>query len=82
MFEVPYDSQECFLEFGNLVEPDTMMNITLEKEVGFNLDFYSNSNEFHIKSTDVSRNTWTVSLIEESISDWFILFLGIIHFLD
>ena len=78
MFKFPYDSQECFLEFGNLAEPDTKMNITLDEEVGFHMDFYSNSSEFHVKSAEVSRNTWTVGLIGDSMMfGWFIHFTDI-----
>ena len=61
MFKFPYDSQTCYLEFGNLAEPDIIVNITAHPELGFYMGFFSNSSEFHVISTRVTRNTWTVN---------------------
>ena len=61
MFKFPYDTQICHLEFGNVMEADVAVNVSILQEYGFLLDFYSLSNEFTLKSTQAYRKSWQVS---------------------
>ena len=78
MFKFPYDSQKCYLDFGNTAELDSMVNITVEKRLGFSLEFYSESNEFHLKSTEVSSSMWTVSVMNR-LQHYFFPWLTHLH---
>ena len=55
MFKFPFDTQICRLEFGNVIEPDVTVNVTIATDWGFALTFYSESNEYTLKSTDAHR---------------------------
>ena len=60
MFKFPYDTQICHLEFGNVVESDMTVNISVASDIGFFMDLYSPSNEFILTSTHARRTTWQV----------------------
>ena len=45
MFKFPFDIQECSLDFGNLVEADTTLKLSLIEE-DVEMTFYKKSNEF------------------------------------
>ena len=61
MFKFPYDTQICSLRFGNVVETDKHVNLSILESFGFVLEeFYSPSNEFILKSKQAERITWQV----------------------
>ena len=61
MFMFPYDTQLCHLDFGNVMEIDTVENISMGLGEAFQLDLYSPSNEFDLKSTQAKTIAWQVS---------------------
>ena len=61
MFRFPYDKQTCHLEFGSVVEPETVVNVSTD--VGVWLYFYTPSNEFHLESSQAYRTTWEVGYV-------------------
>ena len=61
MFKFPYDTQYCSLNFGNIIEPAELINITWDiPEVGLNM--FSSSNEFDVKSQRAERVTHEVCI--------------------
>ena len=64
MLMFPYDTQICHLEFGNFAEPDFVVNVSIQPDFGFALPFYSESNEFVLKSADVYIINWQVSYMQ------------------
>ena len=64
MFMFPYDTQICSLEFGNVIETDLFVNVTRYPDNGSSLIFYSESNEFVLKSMEARRRNWQVRLIQ------------------
>ena len=61
MFKFPFDTQTCHLQFGNLVHIEQNVNVSINPQLGFVVDFYSESNEFILKSTQTKRISWKVS---------------------
>ena len=60
MFNFPYDTQICHLEFGNFIESEMTVNVSIDQKIGLATDLYSPSNEFNLTSTEVHRTTWQV----------------------
>ena len=55
MYKFPYDTQICHLYIGNVIEPDSITNASVDPITDFNLNFYSPSNEFDLISKQVNR---------------------------
>ena len=54
MFKFPYDTQFCFLNFGNVLEADALVSVTwVLPEVG--LGFFNPLNEFDVESHLVNK---------------------------
>ena len=52
MHAFPYDTQKCSLDFGNVMEPTELVNITTSmSEV--DLQSFYDSNEFEVNSPEV-----------------------------
>ena len=61
MFKFPYDTQLCSLNFGNVLEPAELVNITWTyPEV--NLDLFNPSNEFDVAPHVVNRVSHNVCI--------------------
>ena len=60
MFMFPYDTQICDLDFGNVMEIDTVENVSAGLHDVLRLEFYSPSNEFDLQSTHVKTIAWQV----------------------
>ena len=54
MFKFPFDSQKCYLDFGNTVELDSMVNITTELNLAPYSGFNSEFNESFGNMTELS----------------------------
>ena len=54
MLEFPYDTQRCSLDFGNVLEPANVVNLTLPDEP-VDLDSFYPSNEFDVYAPAVDR---------------------------
>ena len=52
MLEFPYDTQRCYLDFGNVLEPIETVNIAMTDEPVDLRSFYP-SNEFDVYAADV-----------------------------
>ena len=59
MFDFPYDTQKCSLDFGNVLEPAETVNIVTPKEPVDLSSFYP-SNEFDVHAAGVDRYTQKV----------------------
>ena len=60
MFSFPYDTQDCSLDFGNVLEPAEIVNIsTALTEV--DLQSFYESSEFEVDSPQVDRLSFNVS---------------------
>ena len=54
MFLFPYDTQICHLDFSNVMEIDTFVNVSPTPNSAFEYSLYSTSNELQLKSTDAN----------------------------
>ncbi len=61
MSEFPWDTQTCFLDFGNLIHEESMVNISIAVST-VNLDFYLPNKEFDLTSTSASRMTFELNI--------------------
>ena len=59
MYYFPYDSQDCALDFGNILEPAEIVNITTAISAVDLHSFYQ-SNEFIVNSGQVTRLAYEV----------------------
>ena len=65
MFRFPYDTQICHLDFGNVIETDVFVNISLYIEFAdLILEFFSPSNEFILENAHANRKTEQVCHME------------------
>ena len=61
MFNFPFDTQDCSLDFGNVLEPAEVVNITtFMKKVDLH-SFYP-SNEFDVSSERIDRYYYQVCI--------------------
>ena len=61
MFSFPYDTQDCSLDFGNVLEPAEIVNIsTASTQV--DLQSFYESSEFEVDSPRVTRLSFNVSI--------------------
>ena len=72
MFNFPYDTQTCSLDFGNVVEPAKVVNITTDMNA-VDMQSFSPSGEFHVSSSKLERISYEVR-IYRVLSIW--LFAG------
>ena len=61
MLKFPFDTQKCSLDFGNVLEPAEVVNITTDMKA-VDLQFFYPSNEFEVSSDEVGRVVYTVGL--------------------
>ena len=74
MFKFPYDAQTCYLEFGNVIETEKIVNVTTY-DAGFSLELYSESQEFLLKSAPPQRTTWSVRKLRLTLKMSILIFL-------
>ena len=56
----PYDEQNCSLRFGNIIEPEVMVNITTSQTEA-DMKYFTPSSEFHVKRAGIGRKSTEVS---------------------
>ena len=61
MFYFPYDTQLCALDFGNIVEPAEMMNISTDQVEIDTQSFYASS-EFTVEASHIDYVSFEVSI--------------------
>ena len=61
MFSFPYDTQDCALDIGNVLEPAEIVNITNSTSQVDMQSFYSSS-EFEVDALEITRLTFEVSM--------------------
>ena len=65
MFRFPYDTQICYLEFGNVIESDLTVNVSVYPDTAdFISEFYSPSNEFNLNKVQANRTAVQVCQME------------------
>ena len=62
MFKFPYDTQFCSLNFGNVLEPDELVNVTTGDLPEVNFDLFKPSNEFDVKPHLVNKVSHSVCI--------------------
>ena len=61
MFKFPYDTQYCSLNFGNIIEPAELVDLTWDTpEVDLNI--FNPSNEYDVKSQVADRVMYKVGI--------------------
>ena len=68
MFKFPYDKQICSLEFGNVIEPAEVVNISAATDE-VDLDLFYSSSEFSVESHAVDTVSFQVGDLP-FLCDW------------